>query len=140
MSPAPASGPLVGLRVVESSLLGPVELTSFLADLGADVVKVEPPQGDYVREMTWPIVEGESLMHLHIHRGKRSVTLDLRKPNAVEAYKDLVRGAEHAVGRGGCRRRFWFAHAVSAAGRCCERSIARHAWAFGRTTDRPRSW
>ena len=61
VSPAPASGPLVGLRVIESSLLGPAELTSFLADLGADVIKVEPPQGDYVREMTWPIVEGESL-------------------------------------------------------------------------------
>ena len=97
MSPAPASGPLVGLRVIESSLLGPGELTSFLADLGADVVKVEPPQGDYVREMTWPIVEGESLMHLHIHRGKRSVTLDLRNPDAVAVYKDLVRGADAVV-------------------------------------------
>jgi crotonobetainyl-CoA:carnitine CoA-transferase CaiB-like acyl-CoA transferase len=97
VSPAPASGPLTGLRVIESSLLGPGELTSFLADLGADVVKVEPPQGDYVREMTWPIVEGESLMHLHIHRGKRSITLDLRKPEAVEVYKDLVRHADAVV-------------------------------------------
>src|SRR5262249_60117388 len=97
VSPAPASGPLAGLRVIESSLLGPGELTSFLADLGADVVKVEPPQGDYVREMTWPIVEGESLMHLHIHRGKRSITLDLRKPDAVEGYEDLVRQADAVV-------------------------------------------
>ena len=97
VSPAPASGPLAGLRVIESSLLGPGELTSFLADLGADVIKVEPPQGDYVREMTWPIVEGESLMHLHIHRGKRSVTLDLRNPDAVEVYNDLVRGADAVV-------------------------------------------
>ena len=97
MSPAPTSGPLTGVRVIESSLLGPGELTSFLADLGADVVKVEPPQGDYVREMTWPIVEGESLMHLHIHRGKRSITLDLRKPEAVGVYEDLVRGADAVV-------------------------------------------
>jgi len=97
VSPAPTSGPLTGVRVIESSLLGPGELTSFLADLGADVVKVEPPQGDYVREMTWPIVEGESLMHLHIHRGKRSITLDLRKPEAVEVYKDLVRHADAVV-------------------------------------------
>jgi len=97
VSPAPASGPLAGLRVIESSLLGPGELTSFLADLGADVVKVEPPQGDYVREMTWPIVEGESLMHLHIHRGKRSITLDLRKQEAVEVYEDLVRQADAVV-------------------------------------------
>jgi crotonobetainyl-CoA:carnitine CoA-transferase CaiB-like acyl-CoA transferase len=83
--------------VIESSLLGPGELTSFLADLGADVVKVEPLQGDYVREMTWPIVDGESLMHLHIHRGKRSITLDLRKPEAVAVYEDLVRGADAVV-------------------------------------------
>jgi crotonobetainyl-CoA:carnitine CoA-transferase CaiB-like acyl-CoA transferase len=97
VSPAPASGPLTGVRVIESSLLGPGELTSFLADLGADVVKVEPLQGDYVREMTWPIVDGESLMHLHIHRGKRSITLDLRKPEAVAVYEDLVRGADAVV-------------------------------------------
>jgi crotonobetainyl-CoA:carnitine CoA-transferase CaiB-like acyl-CoA transferase len=97
VSPAPASGPLTGVRVIESSLLGPGELTSFLADLGADVIKVEPPQGDYVREMTWPIVEGESLMHLHIHRGKRSVTLDLRNPEAVDVYIDLVRNADAVV-------------------------------------------
>jgi crotonobetainyl-CoA:carnitine CoA-transferase CaiB-like acyl-CoA transferase len=97
VSPAPASGPLVGVRVIESSLLGPGELTSFLADLGADVIKVEPPQGDYVRSMTWPIVEGESLMHLHIHRGKRSITLDLRESDAVAVYTDLVRGADAVV-------------------------------------------
>ena len=92
-----AGGPLAGVSIVESSLLGPGELTSFLADLGADVIKVEPPQGDYVRRMTWPIVEGESLMHLHIHRGKRSITLDLRRPEAVEVYLDLVRQADAVV-------------------------------------------
>jgi crotonobetainyl-CoA:carnitine CoA-transferase CaiB-like acyl-CoA transferase len=89
--------PLAGVRVIESSLLGPGELTSFLADLGADVIKVEPPDGDYVRRMTWPIVEGDSLLHLHIHRGKRSITLDLRTPEAVEVYLDLVRGADAVV-------------------------------------------
>ncbi|MBA2326218.1 MAG: CoA transferase [Actinobacteria bacterium] len=92
-----AGGPLAGVSIVESSLLGPGELTSFLADLGADVIKVEPPQGDYVRRMTWPIVEGESLMHLHIHRGKRSITLNLRRPEAVEVYLDLVRRADAVV-------------------------------------------
>ena len=59
-------------------MLGPGSITTHLADLGADVIKVEPPSGDYIREMTWPIVEGVSLMHLHVSRGKRSVTLDLR--------------------------------------------------------------
>ena len=42
--------PLEGVRIVECSMLGPAAITSSLADLGADVLKIEPPQGDYVRE------------------------------------------------------------------------------------------
>src|SRR5438105_14035466 len=91
------SSPLAGVRIVESSMLGPGAITTHLADLGADIIKVEPPQGDYVRDMTWPIVEGVSLMHLHVNRGKRSLVLDLRKPEAVEVYLDLVRGADAVV-------------------------------------------
>lgn len=89
--------PLAGLRVIESSLLGPGAITTHLADLGADVIKVETPGGDYIREMTWPIVEGVSLLHLHVHRGKRSIVLDLRQPEAVAVYEDLVRGADVVV-------------------------------------------
>jgi crotonobetainyl-CoA:carnitine CoA-transferase CaiB-like acyl-CoA transferase len=96
-NPAQRPAPLEGLVVVESSMLGPAAITTHLADLGADVIKVEPPAGDYVREMTWPIVEGVSLMHLHINRGKRSLTLDLKQPDAVGIYKDLVRGADVVV-------------------------------------------
>ena len=65
-------GLLQSVRVIESSMLGPAELGSLLADLGADVIKVEPPQGDYGRQMTWPIVKasdgnGEnSLLSLHV--------------------------------------------------------------------------
>ncbi|HZP27891.1 MAG TPA: CoA transferase [Acidimicrobiia bacterium] len=88
---------LAGVRVLESSLLGPGELGGFLADLGADVIKVEPPQGDYVRQMTWPIVEGESLLHLHIHRNKRSITLDLRKPEAVAVFLELAKRSDAVV-------------------------------------------
>ncbi len=91
------SPPLAGMRIIESSMLGPAAITTHLADLGADVVKVEPPAGDYVREMTWPIVEGVSLLHLHINRGKKSLTLDLRNAKAVEIYLDLVRGADVVV-------------------------------------------
>ncbi|MEZ5320954.1 MAG: CoA transferase [Microthrixaceae bacterium] len=65
----PNSAPLTGVRVVECSMLGPAAITTHLADLGADVIKVESPSGDYIRRMTWPIVEGVSLMHLHINRG-----------------------------------------------------------------------
>ncbi len=89
--------PLAGVRIVESSMLGPAAITTHLADLGAEVIKVEPPAGDYIREMTWPIIDGVSLLHLHINRGKHSLSLDLRKPEAVEVYKDLVRGADCVV-------------------------------------------
>jgi len=89
--------PLSGFRVVESSLLGPAAITTHLADLGAEVVKVESPSGDYIREMTWPIIDGVSLLHLHINRGKKSLTLDLRTIEGVEVYKDLVKDADAVV-------------------------------------------
>ena len=91
---AAKQAPLAGMRVIESSLLGPGAVTTHLADLGAEVIKVEPPSGDYIRDMTWPIVEGVSLLHLHVHRGKKSLVLDLRKSEAVAVYLDLVRGAD----------------------------------------------
>jgi len=89
--------PLAGLRVIECSLLGPGAIGLHLADLGADVIKVESPAGDYIREMTWPIVEGVSLLHLHVHRGKKSVTLDLKKPEAVEVFLELARDADVVI-------------------------------------------
>ncbi|NNL64659.1 MAG: CoA transferase [Myxococcales bacterium] len=91
------TGPLSGVRVIESSLLGPAAITTHLADLGADVIKVESPAGDYVREMTWPIVEGVSLLHLHVNRGKKSLTLDLKTPEAVEVYRALVADADVVI-------------------------------------------
>ena len=89
--------PLESIRIIESSLLGPGFLTTFLADLGAEVIKVEPPQGDYIREMTWPIVEGVSLLHLHTHRGKKSVVLNLKTEEGVKIYLDLVKEADAVV-------------------------------------------
>ena len=78
-------------------MLGPGALTTHLADLGADVIKVEPPQGDYGRQMTWPIVEGVSLLFLHVSRGKRSVVLDLRTDAGQRRFLELVRGADAVV-------------------------------------------
>jgi crotonobetainyl-CoA:carnitine CoA-transferase CaiB-like acyl-CoA transferase len=101
-------GPLSGVRIVECSMLGPAAITTHLADLGADVIKVEPLSGDYIREMTWPIVEGVSLMHLHINRGKRSVALDLRQEEGRAVLLDLVREADavvEAMRPGGLERR-----------------------------------
>ena len=92
-----SEGLLSGIRIVESSMLGPAEMGGFLADLGADVIKIEPPGGDYGRQMTWPIVEGNSLLSLHVNRAKRSVVLDLRQPEAVEVYVDLIRDADAVI-------------------------------------------
>ncbi len=100
--------PLAGLRIVEVSMLGPGNLTTHLADLGADVIKVEPPQGDYGRRMTWPIVEGVSLLFLHISRGKKSIILDLRTDVGRAAFLELVRDADavvEAMRPGGLERR-----------------------------------
>ncbi len=103
-----STGPLAGVRIIESSMLGPAAITTSLADLGAEVIKVESPQGDYIRQMTWPIVEGTSLMHLHVNRGKRSLVLDLRTPEGVQTYLDLVKDADvviEAMRPGGLERR-----------------------------------
>jgi crotonobetainyl-CoA:carnitine CoA-transferase CaiB-like acyl-CoA transferase len=92
-----SSNLLSGVRVIESSLLGPGFVATFFADLGADVIKVEPPSGDYIRQMTWPIVNGVSLLHLHTHRGKKSVALDLKSEEGIGIYKELVANADVVV-------------------------------------------
>ncbi len=100
--------PLHGIRVLECSALGPAAITMPLVDLGAEVIKVEPPAGDYIREMTWPIVEGVSLMHLHVNRGKRSIVMDLRQPEDVATFKELAKVSDvvvEAMRPGGLARR-----------------------------------
>jgi crotonobetainyl-CoA:carnitine CoA-transferase CaiB-like acyl-CoA transferase len=90
-------GLLAGVRIIESSLLGPAAVGMQLADLGAEVIKVENPGGDYVRKMAFPIIDGVSLLHWHLNRGKRSMVLNLRNPEGVAAYLDLVRGADAVI-------------------------------------------
>ncbi len=89
-----SQAPLAGVRVVELSIAGPAGTTTHLADLGAEVIKVEPPAGDYIRQMTWPIIEGTSLMHLHLNRGKQSITLDLRTEAGQEVFRRLADSAD----------------------------------------------
>lgn len=89
--------PLASLRIVESSILGPAAITTALGDLGAEIIKVETPAGDYIREMTWPVIEGVSLMHYHLNRGKKSIALDLKTEAARRIYRDLVRDADVVI-------------------------------------------
>ena len=97
MTDSKNEGLLAGVRIIESSLLGPAAVGMQLADLGAEVIKVENPGGDYVRKMAFPIIDGISLLHWHLNRGKRSIVIDLRKPEGVAAYLDLVRGADAVI-------------------------------------------
>ena len=93
-----ATGVLSGVRVVECSLLSPSGVGQHLADLGADVIKVEAPgEGDYVRRVSWPVIDGISLEHWHWNRGKRSIAIDLRTIDGVEIFLDLVRNADAVV-------------------------------------------
>src|SRR5215470_5588335 len=90
-------GLLAGVRVIESSLLGPAAVGMQLADLGGQVIKVENPGGDYVRKMAFPIIDGISLLHWHLNRGKQSIVLDLRTAEGVAVYIELVRGADAVI-------------------------------------------
>src|SRR5689334_22373336 len=88
---------LDGVRVIECSLLGPAAITSHLIDLGAEVIKVESPAGDYGRKMTWPLMDGTSLLHLHVNRGKQSLVLNLKQPEAIAVFEDLVRESDVVI-------------------------------------------
>ena len=89
-------GPLDGVRVLDLTrvVAGPY-CSMFLGDLGADVVKVEQPgSGDDTRGWGPPFTGGESAYYLCINRNKRSVTLDLKSPRAVELLRELAKAAD----------------------------------------------
>ena len=95
--------PLAGIRVVDLSraLAGPYA-TMMLADVGADVLKVEPPSGDDSRGwLPFTSPEGEeepaSAYFLSANRGKRSVRLDLKQPAGVERLRALCAEADVLV-------------------------------------------
>src|SRR3954463_11401011 len=101
--------PLDGIRVLDLSrvLAGPY-CTMLLADLGADVVKVERPgEGDETRSWGPPYADGESAYFLAVNRGKRSLALDLARPEGQEVARRLARSADVVVEnfrRGGAER------------------------------------
>jgi crotonobetainyl-CoA:carnitine CoA-transferase CaiB-like acyl-CoA transferase len=90
--------PLEGVRVLDLTRLLPGNhCTLLLADLGADVVKVEEPgRGDYIR-LTPPLVDGQGAAHRALNRGKRSLTLDLKAAGGAELLVRLAGNADALV-------------------------------------------
>ncbi|OQM75340.1 CaiB/BaiF CoA transferase family protein [Manganibacter manganicus] len=84
------SGPLSGIKVLDLSrvLAGPY-CTALLADLGAEIIKLEPPAGDDYRHIG-PFKDGESALFVLNNRGKKSITLDLKKPADLELAQALA--------------------------------------------------
>jgi crotonobetainyl-CoA:carnitine CoA-transferase CaiB-like acyl-CoA transferase len=92
------SGPLAGLLVADFSrvLAGPYA-TMLLADLGAEVVKVEGPHGDDTRSWQPPVRNGISTYYLGVNRNKRSVALDLKDPDDRAVAHELAHRADVVV-------------------------------------------
>jgi crotonobetainyl-CoA:carnitine CoA-transferase CaiB-like acyl-CoA transferase len=93
-SDAKAHGPLAGITVIEVGMLfaGPMA-SAYLADMGADVIKVEPPKGDEVRRMGRS-KDGEPLWWRVTNRGKRLLAADIRTPGGAELVRRLSATAD----------------------------------------------
>jgi crotonobetainyl-CoA:carnitine CoA-transferase CaiB-like acyl-CoA transferase len=91
-------GPLAGCRVIELAhiMAGPV-CGLMLADMGADVIKVEKTTGDDTRRSVPPDINGESAAYMMMNRNKRGVVLDLKSPDGKAALKRLLRDADVVI-------------------------------------------
>jgi len=89
------SGPLTGVRVVDltAMVMGPY-CTQIMADMGADVIKVEPPQGDDTRYVSVGPAPGMSGVFVNVNRGKRSIVLDLRTEHGTAVMRALIERAD----------------------------------------------
>ena len=94
---APVKGPLTGVRVLDLSayIAGPYGCT-LLADMGADVIKIEPPSGDNLRKYPSTLAS-ESRAFLGINRSKRGLVLDLKRPEGMAVLLKLLASADVLV-------------------------------------------
>ena len=89
---------LEGVRVIDQTqvMAGPM-CTMLLADMGADVIKVEPPGGEHMRQGELEIAPGVAAPFLAVNRGKRSLALDLKHPDGLAVARRLARAADVLV-------------------------------------------
>ncbi len=92
-----APGILDGIRVLDfTAMMSGPYATRLMADLGAEVIKIEPPEGDHIRARP-PTRQGRSTYFAQLNAGKKSLALDLKKPEAIDIVKQLVAGADVVV-------------------------------------------
>jgi len=91
-------GPLTGMKVIELAhiMAGPA-CGMMLADMGADVIKVEKPDGDDSRRFLPPDIEGESAAYMMMNRNKRGIALNLKDPDAVDVLRTLLNSADVVI-------------------------------------------
>lgn len=91
-------GPLSGIRVLDitTTWAGPM-CGCVLADFGADVIKIESPDGEVGRQLPPMLPNGESFAHTMVNRNKRSLSLDLRTERGAEVLRDLVRTSDMVI-------------------------------------------
>ena len=95
---ARSAGALAGLKVVDlTRVLGGPYGTMILSDHGAEVIKVEPPQGDEVRDWGPPFLDGDASYFIGVNRNKRSVSLDLGKPEGRAVVLRMLEEADVLV-------------------------------------------
>ncbi|WP_024804536.1 CaiB/BaiF CoA-transferase family protein [Nocardia sp. BMG51109] len=89
------AGPLSGIRVIDltAMVMGPY-CTQIMADMGAEVIKIEPPAGDNTRYISVGPERGMAGVFVNVNRGKRSVVLDLRSAEGEAALRDLIAGSD----------------------------------------------
>jgi crotonobetainyl-CoA:carnitine CoA-transferase CaiB-like acyl-CoA transferase len=98
MTHAPEGGPLAGVRVIDLTvnILGPVA-TQLLGDMGAEIIKVESPEGDPIRQVGPRRSANMGAFFLNTNRNKRGVVLDLKRPEARQALLKLIESADVLV-------------------------------------------